>query len=554
MDMKIEFHNCEALEGKMKRSFLELRENNIINRILRKDYSIWKDRNEEITTRLGWLESPIRMKPLLEEYAQEAEAIRKAGIKQIVLLGMGGSSLAPEAISKILPQKQGYPRFIALDSTCPSAISQVAEMTKNKTTLFLVSSKSGTTAETLSFFNYFYRQQTEIHGSKAGRYFMAITDPGTLLEKLASELGFRRTIPGFPDVGGRFSALSPFGLFPAALMGIDVRKLLIPAEESITRLKKEPYEHPGVKIGASLGALARLGKDKLTLILPAALKSFGRWLEQLIAESTGKEGQSLLPVIESLPQSEDCYSQDRAFVFYGLGSDQNFFGQEKLEKFIKLKFPLIYFSFSPEDISEHFFSWELAIALAGYFMKINPFNQPDVELTKKKTRELLSKSQKEPSSKTLLDLENDNFQQEFKSFLLKKDHTAEYIALLSFLPPDDSLEVALDNLARQLTEKTHLPATWNYGPAYLHSTGQLHKGDAGKGKFIGLVFQEEKEVTIPSLLGSPAIASSFNLLFEAQALADFEALREKGRAVFSIRIKDRPVEKIFRLSELVRNS
>lgn len=551
--MKIESYNLEAFEADLQKSFQELRDNDVVNRILGKDYSVWKDRDEGISNRLGWLNSPFRVKPLLKEYVVEAKEIRRAGIKQIVLLGMGGSSLTPEALSKIFPGKPGYPRFLVLDSTCPSAVSRVSDLTRNEATLLIVSSKSGTTTETLSLLNYFYHQQKEIHGSKAGQYFVAITDPETTLEKLASELGFRKIIHGFPDVGGRFSALSPFGLFPAALIGIDLEKLLAPAEQSLSDLKTDPYEHPGVIIGTLLGTFARLGKNKLTLVLPSSLKSFGRWLEQLIAESTGKDGQGLLPVIESLPLSKDSYSQDRVFVFYDLKGERDIFWQGKLEKFIKLKFPLLYFSFSPEDIAEHFYAWEIAIAVAGYFLQINPFDQPDVELTKKKTRELLQKHLNGFPAETLPELESDRFSQEFKSFLLNRDDQSEYLSLLAFLPPEGNLDVALDNLVRQLTEKTRLPCTWNYGPAYLHSTGQLHKGDAGKGKFIGLLFQEKEEIPIPSLPSLLAIASSFNQLFEAQALADFAALREKNRKVIFFRIKEKPVEKIFRLGELVRN-
>lgn len=543
----------EAYEKDFEQSALELKEKDIVNRILIKDYSVWKDRDEEISSRLGWLDSPIRMKPLLQDFHQQAEAIKKSGIKKIVLLGMGGSSLAPETLSKILTGKQDYPRLIMLNSTCPSVVRQVAETTKNEATLFLVSSKSGATVETLSFLNYFYHQQREIHGNAAGQYFVAITDPGTPLEKLASELGFRMIVRGFPDVGGRFSALSAFGLFPAALLGIDLEKLLLHAEEIILKLRTEPYEHPGVKLGLTLGFLAALGKDKLTLILPPALKTFGRWLEQLIAESTGKEGRGILPVIESLPHSVEAYSQDRIFVFYDLVKNQDIFWQKNLEKFTGLKYPLVYFSFTPEEISEHFFIWELGIAVASYFLKINPFDQPDVELTKKKTRELLKKSQDGFLASIFLEQNGEKFSTEFESFLLIKNHNTEYIALLVFLPPDDNLEVALDNLCRQLTEKTKLPCVWNYGPAYLHSTGQLHKGDAGNGKCISLFFQEEKQLLIPSLPGSPAPASSFNQLFEAQALADVEALKEKGRRVLAVWIKEKAVEKIFRLGEVVRN-
>lgn len=551
--MKIEYHCLEAYEKNLKQAALELKEKSIVKRILKKDYSVWKNRNEEISSRLGWLDTPIRMKAFIQEYHHLAETVKKSGIKKIVLLGMGGSSLAPETLSEILTRKEEYPRLIVLDSTCPTVVSQVAETTKSEASLFLVSSKSGITVETLSLLNYFYHQQKEIHGNRAGQYFMAITDPGTPLEKLASELGFRMIVQGFPDVGGRFSALSPFGLFPAALIGIDLEKLLLSADETILEFRTELDDHPGVKLGLTLGCLNSLGMDKVTLLLPPSLKSLGRWLEQLAAESTGKEGRGILPVIESLPHPEEAYGQDRIFVLYNPVKNQDIFWQKNLERFTSLNHPLIHFSFTPEEISGHFFTWELAIAVAGYFLKINPFDQPDVELTKKKTRELLKKPQDELSPGIFLDQDSEGFSGEFESFLLRKNHKTEYIAVLAFLPQHDNLEVALDNLCRQLAEKTKLPCVWNYGPAYLHSTGQLHKGDAGNGKYLGLLFQQEKQLPIPSLPGSPAPAFSFNQLFEAQALADFEALKEKGRRLLPVRINERPVEEIFRLGELVRN-
>lgn len=551
--MRINFYNQTTFEEALQSSLNELRDKDVIHRLLAKDHTLWKEKDEEITNRLGWLDSPVKVRPLIPEYLNEAENIRRSGIKQIVLLGMGGSSLAPQAISKIFPSKISYPELLVLDSTCPSTVRRYANLTDNKETLFLISSKSGTTTETLSLFSYFYHQQKKIHGSKVGQHFVAITDTGTILEKLANDLDFRKIIHGFPDVGGRFSALSPFGLYPAALIGIDLEKFLASGETSFQQLIANPYEHPGIKLGIFLGTLASLGKNKITLLLPSLLKSFGRWLEQLIAESTGKEGKGLLPVIENLPLSEDNYRDDRIFVFYDLQEQKDIFRQEKLKKLVDLQLPLIHFNFSAEELASHFYLWEIAIALVGYFLRINPFDQPDVELTKKKTRELLQRNSVAYSSKELLEIGNESFFQQLKLFLANKNGQSDYLSLLAFLPPEDNLDVALDNLARQLSQKTGLPCTWNYGPAYLHSTGQLHKGDAGKGKFIGLLFQEKEELPIPSLPQLPAVASSFNQLFEAQALGDLSALKEKNRKVIFINIKEKPVENIFILSEVIRN-
>ncbi|MBC7349988.1 MAG: hypothetical protein H5U05_08460 [Candidatus Aminicenantes bacterium] len=552
--MKLEIYHLEPWQPEIQAALDKLRQENFSERLLKKDYTLWKEKDEEISNRLGWLDSPLRMEPLLQDYRQQAEKIRSAGINLLVLLGMGGSSLAPEAISRVIGSAPNYPRLLMLDSTSPAAVSRVARQTEQEGTrpLFLVSSKSGTTAETLSFLNYFYQQQTRL-GPEAGKNFLAITDPGTPLARLAAELGFSLTVSGFPDVGGRFSAISPFGLFPAALMGLELKEFLQPAVNSYQLLALGESLHPGLQLGAILGALTRAGRDKLTLLLPDYLRTLGRWLEQLLAESTGKEGRGILPAIESLPLSAEHYSQDRLFIFYQLESTPDIFWEKRLDSLKKLKLPLLLISFKPEDLAAHFYLWELATATAGFFLGLNPFDQPDVELTKKKTREFL-KTQALPESETTRSkIEEKELARQIKSFLATGRRRPDYLALLCFLPPEDNLDVALDNLVRQLSEKYHLPCTWNYGPAYLHSTGQLYKGDAGRGKFIGLVDNDPFDLPIPSIPGSPSPAPSFRQLFLAQARADFAALREKGRESLVLHLTGKPVEIIFRLGEIIRN-
>jgi hypothetical protein len=336
-------------------------------------------------------------------------------------------------------------------------------------------------------------------------------------------------------------------------MGFDLKKFLEPAVESYQLLEAGSELHSGMTLGAILGCLAQVGLDKLTLIIPSAFMSFGRWLEQLIAESTGKEGQGILPVIESLPLSEDSYGGDRLFVFYELESETDIFWRQKLESFEKHGQPLIRLSGRKEELSGHFYLWELATAVAGHFLKINPFDQPDVELTKKKTKELLEAKDSLFSTAAWFNIGEGNFLTELKTFLKSRGSETGYLALLCFLTPDNNLEVALNNLVRQLSEKYHLPCTWNYGPAYLHSTGQLYKGDSGHGMFISLMVDDPAEVPIPSLPESPALAASFNQLFTAQALADLQALREKDRRILPVRVIGKPVESIFVLSEVIRN-
>ncbi|MCR4397085.1 MAG: hypothetical protein NUW07_10200 [Candidatus Saccharicenans sp.] len=553
--MKLEIFHLEPWQSEIQAALDKLRQQNFSERLLKKDYSLWKEKDEEISNRLGWLDSPLRMEPLLSEYRRQAEKIRSVRVNLLVLLGLGGSSLAPEAISQIIGPSPGYPKLLKLDSTSPAAVSQVAGQTQEKGTrpLFLVSSKSGTTAETLSFLNYFYQQQQNRFGREAGNNFIAITDPGTPLARLAAELRFSLTVSGFPDVGGRFSALSPFGLFPATLMGLEIKKFLQPAVDSYQLLVRGEALHPGLQLGAILGAMAGVGRDKLTVFLPAHLRTLGRWLEQLLAESTGKEGRGILPLIESLPLSAENYSQDRLFVFYQPESNPGIFWQKKLDSLKKLQLPLILVSFKPEDLAAHFYLWELATATAGFILGLNPFDQPDVELTKKKTREFLKTLASREAEATRSKIEEEELTPEIRAFLAGDSRRPDYLALLCFLPPGNNLDVALDNLVRQLSEKYHLPCTWNYGPAYLHSTGQLFKGDAGRGKFIGLVDDEPFDLPIPSIPASPATAPSFRQLYLAQARADFAALREKGREILVIHLKGNPVETIFRLGEIIRN-
>ena len=553
--MKFETHNLDAWQKDLALALDKLQRANFTERLLKKDHTLWKEQDREISSRLGWIDSPLEMQSLLQDYRQQAEKIRAAGTSLLVLLGMGGSSLAPEAISRILGSSPGWPRLLMLDSTSPVAIKSIASAAsdENCRPLFLVSSKSGTTAETLSLLNYFYLQQQEIHGREAGKNFVAITDPGTPLEELARELGFGLIISGFPDIGGRFSALSPFGLFPAALMGLDLKKLLEPASEIFRLLgRKEPL-HPGLVLGSILGIMFESGRDKLTLLLPSKLRSLGRWLEQLIAESTGKEGKGILPVLESLPVTEDSYDRDRLFIFYEFESSPDVFWRDRLNKLKESGQPVIHISFTPEELAAHLYLWELATAVAGHFLGINPFDQPDVELTKKKTRELLAAGTPILPDSGLLSDDRVRLASQLRSYFEDKNRRPEYLALLCFLAPDENLEVALDNLARQFSEKFHLPCLWNYGPAYLHSTGQLFKGDAGRGKFIGLVDEDPADLTIPSLPGSPALAGSFRQLFLAQALADFAALKEKGREIIYLRFREHPVETIFTLGEIIRN-
>ncbi|MBC7363667.1 MAG: hypothetical protein H5U07_03860 [Candidatus Aminicenantes bacterium] len=354
--MELDLINFNQFQEKLELGLKHLEKEDFLKRLLKKDFTLWKDQDQEITNRLGWMESPLSMQGFLADYKQEGRELEAEGIKHVVLLGMGGSSLAPKTINDLL-SSPGRRQFTMLDSTCPEEILKVARMTDRQAgeTMFIVSSKSGTTTETLCFLNFFYARQKKILGRKAGHYFVAITDPGTPLEKIARSLEFRKIIPGFPEVGGRFSALSPFGLFPAGLLGLDLEKFLTPAVKSCLNLKNGSYQHPGLRLGLALGKLAVEGYNKLTLFLPTEWKSFGRWLEQLIAESTGKEGRGIVPVVESMPISTGNYSQDRVFVLYSPGEMVDVFQTERLQR-ISRSHPLIHITGQSEELAEHFYA------------------------------------------------------------------------------------------------------------------------------------------------------------------------------------------------------
>ncbi|RPJ03049.1 MAG: transaldolase, partial [Candidatus Aminicenantes bacterium] len=417
-----------------------------------------------------------------------------------------------------------------------------ARFTPDKT-LFVVSSKSGTTAEVLALLSYFYdRVRMALGTGHAGGRFVAVTDPGTPLEALARELRFRRTFTGQPDIGGRFSALSAFGLVPAVLKGIDLGRLLGPARAMAGACRVErAADNPGALLGAILGTAALSGMDKLTLLLPQRLRPLGGWLEQLVAESTGKEGRGIVPVVEDRPGPAGGYGTDRLFVEIGPPE-----GPRSPEGSGS---PLVRLALDdPYDLAGHLFLWEFATAVAGRFLGVNPFDQPDVESTKKRTREVLADGGGSLSSTAAADLplfagglridRRDPAETAAAAVtrFLDGRREGDYIALLAYLPRTGAVEGLLSGLAASLRFMTGLPVTVGFGPRYLHSTGQLHKGDGNRGLFLMMVAAGLPEVGIPAVSGISRPAEDFGGLFRAQAKGDTLALREKGRRVLTVEI------------------
>jgi glucose-6-phosphate isomerase len=568
------FFNPESLGPELDRSLCGLKKERIVSRIWDKDWTVWKTEDKEITNRLGWLSSPRSAEdevPALEAFAA---SLRGEGLTRAVVLGMGGSSLAPEVFARLFGTGDGALELEVLDTTEPGTVAAAAARLDIDKTLFLVSSKSGTTAELVALFSYFYdRARRELGDARAGGRFVVVTDPGTPLEALAGSLRFRGAFPGRSDIGGRFSALSVFGLLPAALKGIDLRRLLRSSRAVADTCRIEtPDGNPGARLGAILGTAATKGRDKLTFFVPPRLKPLAGWIEQLIAESTGKEGRGIVPVIEDGPGPPEGYGKDRLFVELGLAGEP--WPDGGVQALIEAGAPLIRLTLDdPYSLAGHFFLWEFATAVAAHILEINPFDQPDVESTKRKTREILAgvgrageaapagrshfaeglriagpgRSRDEPSRRKWTPGQSPGPRAPSKragealARFLGGSREGDYIAVLAFLPPAEAVEKLLAVLANGLRLKHRLPVTLGFGPRYLHSTGQLHKGDGNKGLFLMLTEADTPEVPIPAVPGISRPAATFAELFSAQGRGDGMALADKGRRVLRVEIEG-PVE------------
>ena len=519
--------NLERWESLIRKALNGLKKQRILERIAAGDWTVWKKEKHEIGNRLGWLDPLPRAATELAGIDAFVREVREDGLSRILLLGMGGSSLAPEVFGRAFRTRQGFPALDILDTTSPDAVGRAGRGLDPAKTLFIVSSKSGTTVETISLFNYFYALTRDRLGAvRAGSHFAAITDPGTPLESLARRLGFRRVFSGDPAVGGRFSALTVFGLVPAALKGIEIGRILAGSERTIQACRSgDPEANPAAFLGTVLGIMAGRGVDKATFLMSPRVRSLSAWLEQLIAESTGKEGGGILPVPEDAPAEPSAYGRDRLFIHIPFGEDRSL--DAGVRRLRKAGFPIV--SMAMEDVASlpgHFYLWEMATAVAGYVLGTNPFDQPDVESTKIKTKEVLS------AGGQAVWIERKKKGENLADFL-SGARMGDYVAIQAFLDPVPAIGRALDRLKDKIRERTRLPVTLGFGPRYLHSTGQLHKGDAGRGLFIQLTSETKTDVPIPEVDGVRP-ADSFGALISAQAWGDRMALREGGRRVIRI--------------------
>ncbi len=555
---------------KYSETITKLENENFSQRILEKDFTLWSNKPDEIVNRLDWVTAPTEF---MEKYLYLegfADDVINKGISEIVLLGMGGSSLAPEVFQMVFGNDENHPHLTVLDSTHPESVLQIKENLIFEKTLFIVSTKSGGTVETLSFLKYFYNLYYERFGNKAGNYFVAITDAGSKLEQLAEELSFFYTFINNPNVGGRFSALTYFGLVPAAAIGVNISTFLKNAKIAEERsLSLAHYaDNNSYILGALLGMCANKGKDKLTFIFSEKLEPVGSWIEQLVAESTGKNKRGILPVVGETLKTPANYSKDRLFVYTHFADDDKHLLE--IQNLIRAGFPVI--EIIIEDLYELgnlFYTWEYAVAVAGHLMKIHPFDQPDVESAKVAAREMVAKYQKTGN----LPIPGDGCESKnFSAFYIEKisdvknlirtcfnnidecfdDYLGRhYIALQAFLPKTDENFNLLTDFQNYLSLKFNVAVTVGFGPRFLHSTGQLHKGDFGNGVFLQFSDKPTLNVPIPDDPKSNKSGITFDVLIQAQGLGDREALLKKGRKILRLELKGKLSETLEELKEIL---
>ncbi|MBW1996799.1 MAG: glucose-6-phosphate isomerase [Deltaproteobacteria bacterium] len=559
-----------GFEAEVGEGMKKMRQERVMSRIWAHDHTLWKDDPAEIANRLGWLHSPETMVEAIPGLMQFVEGIKGQGYTRALLLGMGGSSLAPEMFSRIFGAEEGYLDLFVLDSTDPGAVLAAERRHDPRRTLYIVSTKSGGTIETLSFMKYFYNRAKDALGEEgAGAHFIAITDPGSSLQSMAERLGFCRVFLNDPNIGGRYSALSYFGLVPAALMGRDLAVLLERAGTMARNSEgpKSPVRgnNSSALLGAAMGELANRGLDKLTLVTSPGISAFGAWVEQLIAESTGKEGKGILPVQGEDLKEPQFYSRDRVFAYLRLDGDSTH--DTKIEALRKAGFPVFEFNLKdPYDIGGECFRWEMATAVAGWFLGINPFDQPNVESAKVLARKMVETyiregrlPEPEPAIEAADLMVYSDFparspEEALEKFLSLARQGEDgfrgrsYVAIQAFIAPGEETDSLLQDLRTSIQTAERLATTVGYGPRFLHSTGQLHKGDGGRGLFIQITADIPVDLPIPDEAGSEKSSISFGVLKMAQALGDRQALLDAGRRVirFHFRDKDAGLERLAR--------
>ena len=537
-----------------------LESQDFLDRLWVKDATLWKGETTAIRNRLGWLTSPTIMRGHAEDIKTFADEIRRLQFSHVVLVGMGGSSLGAEVFNLTFGSKMGFPDLLLLDSTDPEAVKRTLDRLNLSRTLFIVASKSGATAETMAFYQFFRGQIESSSVPRAGIHFVAITDPGRPLDKLATESGFRRTFLNPSSIGGRYSALSFFGLVPAALIGIDITMLIDRAHSMVETCGNAlgARDSAAVRLGAALAGLAKSGRDKVTLVLSRKIRSLGPWIEQLLAESLGKDGKGLVPVDDEPLGSPAVYGADRVFVAITLEGDGTY--DVYLDALEDAGHPVIRIPIKDTlEIGAEFFRWELATAAAGVLLGVNPFDEPDVTRAKENTAALLAawkKSKKLPEWPA--DAEENglllmaNLGKKVAGFgpglsaHFAQAQPGDYLAIQAYLAPTADTWSRLQELRTLLRDRLKIATTVSFGPRYLHSTGQLHKGGRANGLFVQITGEDKEDMAIPGA------GYGFSTFKAAQALGDLQALREAGRRVVRVHLTGKQTQGVEQLVQVVQ--
>ena len=544
----------QPLASSMKAAIDDWRANGKVRRLWQRDASLWTGTDE--AGWLGWLSITDDQLQHLDDFRRLAQDVKAAGFTHVLLLGMGGSSLCPEVLALTYGRQPGFPQLHVLDSTDPARIKSIEEKIDLSKTLFIVSSKSGSTLEPNIFKQYFFERVKEAVGAdKAGSRFLAITDPGSKMQHVAEADHFRNIFYGLPSIGGRYSALSNFGMVPAAAMGLDVQKFLDRTEEMVQACMScvQVEENPGVVLGIILGTAARNGRDKVTIVASPKIFDLGAWLEQLLAESTGKQGKGLIPVDREELGPPELYGNDRVFAYIRLESAPDASQDAKVAALEKAGHPVVRISMADTyDLGQEFFRWEIATAVAGSIIGINAFNQPDVEASKVATRNLTSEYEKSgslPAEKPFFEGDgiklftdeknaaeltkaaaNDKSLAGYLRAHLNRLHAGDYFAIFAYVQMNETNEQHMQNVRLSIRDKKHVATCLGFGPRFLHSTGQAYKGGPNSGVFLQITCDDAQDLPVPGQ------RYTFGVVKAAQARGDFQVLVERNRRALRVHL------------------
>lgn len=547
--MNLTYKLPSPLDRSVQANLEEWKSSGKVRRLWQKDASLWT--NDDEAKWLGWLDIVPQQIARQDELIALAADVKKAGFTDILLLGMGGSSLCPEVLEKTYGHISGFPRLHVLDSTDPAQVKSFDNKINPATTLFIVSSKSGSTLEPNIFKQYFYERTLQTVGKeKAGQHFIAITDPGSKMEQVAKAGNFRHIFHGVPSIGGRYSALSDFGMVPAAAIGLDIKRFLASTDKMVQACHKEVPENAAAILGVILGTAAKAGRDKVTIIASPGISDLGAWLEQLLAESTGKQGHGIIPVDREALGAPAVYGSDRVFAYVRLESKPDPAQDAAVAAIEGAGHPVIRIALQDVyDLGQEFFRWEFATAVAGSIIGINAFNQPDVEASKNVTRELTSAYEKTGSLpaeqpifegdgvKLFTDARNaDALKPPEKSLTgylkahLNRITTGDYFALLGYVQMNAEHEAPLQSIRHALRDAKKVATCLGFGPRFLHSTGQAYKGGPNSGVFLQVTCDDAADLAVPDQ------KYTFGVVKAAQARGDFQVLADRGRRALRVHL------------------